>query len=88
MQVKYRRWFWILVTALGAVWTFLPARAEDEQGAAIKVAVVNGSVITREEFNREVGLVRQRLATLGKSLNDSQLLEMRKEVLESLINRE
>ena len=53
-----------------------------------RVAVVNGSVITREDIDRDMGNIRERFARMGKSLTGSQLSDARKEVLENLINRE
>jgi peptidyl-prolyl cis-trans isomerase C len=65
-----------------------PALAIEKHGPEDKVAVVNGSTITQENFNREMNAFRQRLLSEGRSLSDSQLLEMKKDILESLINTE
>jgi peptidyl-prolyl cis-trans isomerase C len=52
------------------------------------VAVVNGSIITRAEFDREMGRVQRGLTRQGGPIDDSKLRAIRKEVLEGLIDRE
>jgi peptidyl-prolyl cis-trans isomerase C len=88
MQIKHGRWFLALVTTINLAWIALPALAAEKQASEGKVAVVNGSVITQEDFDREMGHVLQRLASMGKSFDDSQLLAIKKEVLEGLIHGE
>ncbi len=88
MQIKHGRWFLALVTTINLTWIALPALAAEKQASEGKVAVVNGSVITQEDFDREMGRVLQRLASMGRSLDDSQLLRIKKDVLEGLINGE
>ena len=88
MQIKHGRWFLALVTTINLAWIALPALAAEKQASEGKVAVVNGSVITQEDFHREMGHVLQRLASMGKSFDDSQLLAIKKEVLEGLIHGE
>ncbi|UCF57276.1 MAG: peptidylprolyl isomerase [Deltaproteobacteria bacterium] len=88
MQIKVRRWFLVLVTVMSLTCIALPALAIEKEVPGGKVAVVNGSVITRENFDREMILVQQRVAREGRSLGDSQLLVIKNQVLENLINRE
>ena len=88
MQTKRGRWFWALVAALAFVSIALLAWALEKQPSGGTVAVVNGSVITQEDFDREMSRVQQRLLNMGKPLIDSQIPEIKKEVLENLINRE
>jgi len=52
------------------------------------VAAVNESVIKRELFDWTMNQVEQRFARMGKQLSDSQLLEIKTNVLEELIDRE
>ena len=87
MQTKRGRWFWALAAALAFVPIAFLASALGKQPSGGTVAVVNGSVITQEDFDREMSRVRQRLLNMGKPLIDSQIPEIRKEVLENLINR-
>jgi peptidyl-prolyl cis-trans isomerase C len=65
-----------------------PTLAGKEQLAEDKVALVNGSVIPRTDLDREVSRVRQQLASRGRPASDAQLSEIRKEMLENLINFE
>jgi len=88
MQAKPGRCFWGIVTAISLAGIALPALAVEEQTSQGKVAVVNGSVITQRNFDREMDGVQRRLANMGRSFDDSQLLVIKKEVLEGLINGE
>jgi peptidyl-prolyl cis-trans isomerase C len=87
-QAKRSRWSWVLVAFLALALVGSSALAEEKQPPEGKVAVVNGSVITRADFDREMSRVRQRLFSMGKPPSDSQLAKIKKEVLESLIGRE
>ncbi len=88
MQAKFGKWFWTLVTALALASITSPGLAAEKQPSEVKVAVVNDSVITQADFDREMSHVRRRLLGMGKSLNNSQLSEIKKEVLENLIDSE
>ncbi len=88
MKTHYGRWFWAIAAALSVAWIALPALAGEQQISQGTVAVVNGSVITQEDFDREIDGVLRRLASMGRSFDDSELLTIRKEVLEGLINVE
>ena len=65
-----------------------PAMASEKKPPDGKIAVVNGTIITQEEFDREMNQVRQRLDRMGRPLTRSQLSEIEKRVLERLINNE
>jgi len=86
MHRKHGKWLWPLVTALALI--ALPSLAEEKDPSESKVAVVNGSVITQDDFNKEMARVQQVFAKSGRSFDESQLLDIKKEVLESLIKRE
>jgi len=58
--------------------------AENKENAA----VVNGAVITQDQFENEFGQVNQEFLKQGKTPTESQLMETKKSVLETLINRE
>jgi peptidyl-prolyl cis-trans isomerase C len=88
MKTKRGRWFWVLVAAINLAWIALPALAAEKQASEGKVAIVNGSVITLKDFNREINHVLRRLASRGKPFDDSQLQAIKKEVLEGLIHGE
>ncbi len=88
MRLKYKRSFWVAIIAL-ALTSFVPiSLAGKNQPSEDRVAVVNGSVITQEDFNREMGLAQRQIASMGKPLEDSRLPKIKKEVLRNLINLE
>ena len=58
--------------------------AESKENAA----VVNGAAITQDQFENELGQVNQEFLKQGKTPTESQFLEIKKSVLETLINRE
>jgi len=88
MQTKRTRWFLALVIAVSLAWIALPELALEKQPSEVAVAVVNGSAITQEYFDRQMSRVQQRLLSMGTPLIDSQISEIKKEVLEDLINHE
>lgn len=53
-----------------------------------KVAVVNGTVLTRKDFDFEFNQYRQQLQQRGQAISDSQLQQIQKQALEGLINQE
>jgi peptidyl-prolyl cis-trans isomerase C len=65
-----------------------PVSGADDKASAGKVAVVNETVITKQEFERELNRVKQRFVSINRPLMDSQLPAIKKDVLEDLINRE
>jgi peptidyl-prolyl cis-trans isomerase C len=81
-------WFWVMATATGLACLTLPEFATGKPAGEDKVATVNGSVITQEELDREVNLVRQRFVSMGRPMGEIQLIAIRGQVLESLIGRE
>ena len=88
MKAKQKRLFFILVTIVSLTWMTLPSAAQGKQPPKANVAVVNGTAITQSDFDRELTMVQQRLAGMGKTLNDDQLQVLKTDVLERLINRE
>jgi peptidyl-prolyl cis-trans isomerase C len=88
MKTGTRIWLWVMVTATSLACMALPGFATEKTASMGKVAVVNGSVITQGELDREVNLVRQRYANMGRPMGEVQLLTIKDQVLESLISRE
>ena len=88
MQIRCGRWFWGLLAASTFILTSFPALALEKQPSKGQVAIVNGSVITQEDFDREMNRVQQQFMAMGKHLSDSQLSELNEKVLENIINRE
>jgi peptidyl-prolyl cis-trans isomerase C len=88
MKTGMKIWLWAMVTLTGLACMALPEFATGKPVVGDKVAVVNGSIITQEDLDREVNLVRQRLANMGRPMDEVQLSAIRGEVLETLIGRE
>jgi len=88
MEIERSRWFWAPAAVLALISIASPALAGQKPPPGGKMAVVNGSVITRADFDREMSRVQQRLLSMGRPLSDSQLSAIKKRVLESLIDRE
>lgn len=88
MQAKPRRWLWTVLTALALASVFSLLAAGEKNPSDNKVAVVNGSVITQEEFDREMHIAQRRFSSMGKSPTDFQLSAIKEQTLERLIDRE
>jgi len=82
------KWLWAIIAGAVCLLIALLALSLLKRPSEGRVAVVDGSVITREDFDREMNHVKQELLNMGKPLIDSQLSKLKKEVLEQLINRE
>jgi peptidyl-prolyl cis-trans isomerase C len=70
----------ILVSAL--------AWAAEEKAPGDKVAVVNGVMISKDTYDRELDFFVRRAAQGGQQIPDGQMARMKDQVLESLIDRE
>jgi peptidyl-prolyl cis-trans isomerase C len=88
MKTGTRIWLWVMVTATSLACMALPGFATEKTASKDKVAIVNGSVISHAELDREVNLVVQRFANMGRPMGGVQLLTIKNQVLESLISRE
>jgi peptidyl-prolyl cis-trans isomerase C len=77
------------ITAILVLMMFsIPATAAEKKPAGEQVAVVNGIVITRAEFDKELGVHLQRVSRQGQQLSDEQMKALEKDILEGLIERE
>ena len=83
-----RRFIYAIIVALSLSIAALTVQAEKNEPSIDKVAIVNGSVITSEEFNRELSPIKQRLSQQGQKISPEQLEGIRNEILENLINLE
>ena len=75
-------------TILIIVLLSLPAMAVDKTPAGEKAAVVNGVVITRAHFDKELKVHLERVSRQGQQISDEQINDLKKDVLEGLIERE
>lgn len=78
----------LVLMAFGAVALWSSVFAQDKKVSEDKAASVNGAIITMKQLERELRQTRQRLAAQGRQLSDSELAAVKKDLLESLINRE
>ncbi len=80
----------ILIAVIMGVFMCLngQTRAADENSQEGTVAVVNGTEISRTEFDREMNLAERKYAGNGVKLDEAQKKEVEKEVLEYMINSE
>ncbi len=80
----------ILALALASVVSLSAAgeKSPSQEKAQDKAAVVNGSVITQSDLEREMGGTRRRPSGMGRPQSGSQLLEIKRQTLERLIERE
>ncbi len=63
---------------------FLPV-AFSAEPAAEKVAIVNGTVITKNEYDRELARFKERMTMQGGKINDSDMPAIKKQVIENII---
>jgi peptidyl-prolyl cis-trans isomerase C len=66
----------------------LPALAAENKPAGEKAAMVNGVVITRAHYDKELKVHLERVSRQGRQISDDQLAELKKGVLDGLIERE
>jgi peptidyl-prolyl cis-trans isomerase C len=76
------------VTVIALIGFLSPVLAVDKQASEGKVAVVNGTVITEKDLDRQVGFLQQRLQETGKPVNEADLAEIKRHALENLIDEE
>ena len=67
---------------------FLPVLADDKQPSGEKVAVVNGVVITRDQYDKELQVHLRRVSQQGRQISNDQMAELKKKILEGLIEGE
>lgn len=88
----YRKTLWtaLVVVMLTAIplWAAEEKKVEEKKAMDDKIAVVNGTAISREDFNRMVEPIQKRLEMQGTDQDKAKLPEIRKNILENLINRE
>jgi peptidyl-prolyl cis-trans isomerase C len=80
--------FWAPIMGIALALAVSPSVAAEENLSQNKVAVVNGAAITQAQVEREIGGAQQRLSGRGQAPDTSQLLAMKKQAIERLIDRE
>jgi peptidyl-prolyl cis-trans isomerase C len=85
MKSRFGTWSITIITGLALVLTALPVLAAEKKPSEDKAAVVNGSVITHQQLERELSRATEQLLQMGRPVSDAQLSEMRKRMLDNLI---
>ena len=88
MNKTFSKWFSISLAVIIGTIFMLPHPALPGETADDKIASVNGTIITRIEFEREMMLAYQQFMSSGRQISQSQLPELKEQVLESLISQE
>jgi peptidyl-prolyl cis-trans isomerase C len=88
MNTGEKFWFWTLLIAIALAFNGLQAWAAEKQPADGAVATVNGTVISKSEFDLQVGRVLEGLRRSGKFPSELEQNQIRGEVLNNLIARE
>ena len=77
-----------LAAVFALILVFLPAMAQEKQSSAKNAALVNGVAIPMDQYNKELNIQLDRVTQQGKQVTDDQLATLKKNILESLIERE
>jgi peptidyl-prolyl cis-trans isomerase C len=88
MKFLVKKNVWLILVGLSLIWPGFISLAETEELPKDKVAIVNGSTITRKDFDFELNQNKKRITRQGQNISDSQLGQIRKRTLENLINQE
>ncbi|MGD8371847.1 MAG: peptidylprolyl isomerase [Syntrophobacterales bacterium] len=88
MNTRGKIWFWTLIIAIALASSSLQASAAEKQPPDGAVATVNGTVISKSEYDLQVGRVLEGLRRSGKVPNEMEQNQIRGEVLNNLIARE
>ena len=81
---------WIVITLISLIFLLTTSFSwAGEKGIAEgKIAVVNGKTIPKSDFDREMVMVNERFSETGKTPSSAELSEIKKNILENLINLE
>ena len=88
MKTIYAKSICLVFTIILLSTVAVTVSADQKQPAPEKAAVVNGTIITKNQYNLELNQLMDRIARQGRQINDSQLATLKTEILDSLINRE
>jgi peptidyl-prolyl cis-trans isomerase C len=66
----------------------LTAVAQEKKPADAKAAEINGVVITKQQFDKELNIHLDRVARQGRQVSDDQLATLKNDILDGLIERE
>jgi peptidyl-prolyl cis-trans isomerase C len=77
-----------LAAVFASILVFLPAMAQEKQSSEKNAALVNGVAISMEQYNKELNVQLARVSQQGKQVSDDQMAALKKNILDSLIERE
>lgn len=83
-----KTWGLMALAALAVVAADFGANAAEKSPATDGVAVVNDTVITRDEFDRELIQFKARIASQGRQIPEAMQEEIENNILDKLIDRE
>jgi peptidyl-prolyl cis-trans isomerase C len=81
-------WLGILTLLIIPFFVTLSVSFAEKKPAQDKVATVNGNTIAKKELDRQVAMILRELANKGNPVDESKIGDVKKDVLEGLINRE
>lgn len=88
MKITYAKPICIIFTIILLTTVAAAGSADEKQPALEKAVVINGTIITKNEYNRQLNQFTDRITREGRQINDSQLVKLKAEIMDSLINRE
>ena len=77
-----------VATVFALFLVILPAMAQEQESSEKNAAVVNGVAIPMEQYSKELNIQVDRVSQQGGQVTDDQMAELKKNILESLIERE
>ena len=87
--MKQVNMLWIaLLVALVLLPAYGEVQAKEKPVKDDKVAMVNGSAITKAQLDTEMGRYEQQMSMSGRTMNPEQQSGLKKMILENLVNRE
>ncbi|MBU0985694.1 MAG: SurA N-terminal domain-containing protein, partial [Proteobacteria bacterium] len=87
MKIRNQSVYWPLAVLLALMLSFYSACSGKKEPTVEKVAVVNGTIIPLAEFNEELEQIKQRISQQGQQISDTELVELKNNLLEDLINQ-
>ncbi len=88
MKFTDTKFFYLISTFILIMLVAFGVAAEEKQPSPEKAAVVNGAVITKKDYSRELNLFIERIVREGRQISESQFAKIKVEILDSLIDRE
>jgi len=88
MKLKATKLFCLSSAIITIMLAAFAVAAEEKQPSSEKAAMVNGTVITKKDYSRELNLVVERFVREGRQISESQFAKIKVEILDSLIDRE